>query len=109
MARTHPLQCPFCENYLIAPVNLTFRGLEVTGGICKCGAIYSLDETGHAMGEIFMDALTFLCRGDIDRALSLNPEDYECLDFDYDRETNSTGRRSNSGKLGKILFLKLKQ
>ena len=108
MARTTPLQCPFCENYLIRPIDLTIRNLDVTGGICKCGAIYALDQSGRAMGEIFMDALTFVCRGDIDRALTLNPEDYESVDLEYDLRANTTGRRSGGGKLSKILFVKLK-
>lgn len=108
MARTKPLQCPFCENYLRKPIDLTIRDLDITGGICTCGAIYALDQSGRAMGEIFMDALTFVCRGDVDKALSLDPEDYESVDLEYDLRENRIGRRSGGGKLSKIFFVKLK-
>ncbi len=108
MARVQHLQCPFCEKYLRAPIDIEIGTLEVTGGICPCGAIYAMDSTGHNLGEIFMDALTFVCRGDIDRALSLNPEDYESVELDYDPHANTVGKRSKSGKLCKLLFVRLK-
>jgi hypothetical protein len=108
MARDQRLQCPFCNNYLIAPVDIKTKTMELTGGICKCGAVYVLDRTGHNLGEIFMDALTFVCKGDIDRALSLAPEDYESVEYDYDLHANTVGRRSKSGKLCKLLFIRLK-
>jgi hypothetical protein len=102
MARTKPLQCPFCDNYLRAPIDINVKGTEVTGGICTCGA-----RTGHNVGDIFMDGLTFVCRGDIDKALSLGPEDYESEEYDYDIHTNTTGRTSKSGKTGIIVFIRL--
>jgi hypothetical protein len=70
--------------------------------------VYVLDRTGHNLGEIFMDALTFVCKGDIDRALSLAPEDYESAEYDYDLHANTVGKRSKSGKLCKLLFIRLK-
>jgi len=106
MARPRPLQCPFCDNYLIAPIDIQFRSIEITGGICRCGAIYALDRSGHSMGEIFMDALVFACRGDYDRALSLNPEDYETVDYEYDLDTNTIGRSSTS-KISRIIFIRI--
>ncbi len=108
MARARPLQCPFCDNFLRAPVDINIKDMELTGGICPCGAIYTLDRTGHNLGDIFMDALTFVCRGDMNKALSLDPEDYETEDFDYDMQSNTIGRRSGTGKLGKLLFVRLK-
>jgi len=108
MARALPLQCPFCENYLIRPVEIIFKSIELTGGICKCGAIYAFDRTGHSLGEIYMDALGFLCRGNLDKALSLCPEDYEEVNLDYNFGSNTTGGRSKSEKAGKLLFLRLK-
>jgi hypothetical protein len=108
MARVQHLQCPFCENYLIAPIDIKTKTLELTGGICKCRAVYVLDRTGHNLGEIFMDALTFVCKGDLDRALSLAPEDYESVEYDYDLHANTVGKRSKSGKLCKLLFIRLK-
>ena len=108
MARAQPLQCPFCENYLIAPVDIRTKAIELTGGICKCRAVYVLDRTGHNLGEIFMDALTFVCKGDLDKALALNPEDYDFVDYNYDLQANTLGRRSQSGKICKLLFIRLK-
>lgn len=107
MARARPLQCPFCETSLRAPIDIRIRDLEVTGGICTCGAVYALDRTGHNVGDIFMDALTFLSRGDVDRALSLGPEDYESAEYDYDIHGNTIGRRSKTGKIGKLVFLRM--
>jgi hypothetical protein len=107
MARNRPLQCPFCDNYLIAPVDITMKSLEISGGICRCGAVYAMDRSGHNLGEIFMDALTFACRGDIDRAMSLDPGDYESIEFDYNLQSNTIGGRGVIGKLSKIVFIKL--
>ncbi len=109
MPRPRPLQCPFCETYLIRPVEIKIGTIEITGGICRCGAIYAFDRTGHNLGEVYLDALTFLCRDDIDRAMSLNPEDYEDMAYDYDYETNSLNARIKTGKTGKMLFMRLKQ
>jgi hypothetical protein len=103
--RPHPLQCPFCDNYLIAPIDITLESVEIRGGICKCRAVYVLDQTGHNLGQAFMDALTFVCRGDIDKAVSLEPGDYETVEFNYDLQTNTTGRTDRPSKL---LFVKLK-
>jgi len=105
--RRQPLQCPFCDNFLAPPVDIKIRAIEITGGICSCGAIYALDRTGHNLGEVFMDALTFLCRGDIDKTMSLNLEDYETMDFDYDIHANLIGK-ARMGKTGKVIFLRLK-
>ena len=106
MARPRPLQCPFCDDYLRTPIDINFSTVELTGGICTCGAIYALDRTTHNLGDIFMDALTFVCKGDIDKALSLNPEDYEAEELDYDLHANTIGR-SKSGKTCKLVFMRL--
>ncbi|MDH3258856.1 MAG: hypothetical protein OEM19_05275, partial [Deltaproteobacteria bacterium] len=60
------------------------------------------------LGDIFMDALTFACKGDIDKALSLNPEDYESVEYEYDLNANTIGAAGKPGKTGKILFIRLK-
>ena len=108
MSRIRTLQCPFCDNFLIRPVDIRFKEMEFTGGICKCGTVYLYDRTGHNLGEIYLDALTFLCRGDADRALSLGPEDYEDIDFEYDFHTNRVDARSAGGKRGRVIFVRLK-
>jgi len=107
VARSTPLQCPFCDNYLIAPVEVRIRAMELTGGICRCGAVYVLDRSGHALGEIFMDALTFACRGDLDMALALNQEEYETVEVDYNYHSNTTGR-GGRGKQSKVMFVRLR-
>jgi len=108
MARTRPLQCPFCENYLARPVDINFKSIELTGGICKCGAVYALDRSGHNLGEVYMDALGFLCKGDLDKSLSLGTDDYDEEILDYNFASNSTGRGSQTEKAGKLLFVRLK-
>ncbi len=105
MARSRPLQCPYCDNYLRGPIELNIKGTEVTGGICPCGSVYVLDRTGHNLGEVFYNALIFVSRGDVDKALALGPEDYDSVDYDYDANANTTGRSAGCGKL---LFVKLK-
>lgn len=107
--RRMPLQCPFCENFLVRPVDINFKDMELTGGICRCGAVYAYDRTGHNLGEIYIDALTFLCRGDFNKAMSMDPGEYETVDLDYDFDTNTTGKVSKTGKSGKLFFAKLKK
>ena len=109
MARARALQCPFCENHLRAPVDINFKDLSFTGGICPCRAVYVLDESGRAGGETFLDALAFACRGDIDKSLSLDPEEYETVEFDYDHRANTIGRRGSPAKLCKLYFVRLKE
>ncbi|MBI4699087.1 MAG: hypothetical protein HY758_09365 [Nitrospirae bacterium] len=106
--RRRALQCPFCDNLLARPVDIEFKSMELTGGICTCGAVYAFDRSGHNLGETFMDALTFLCRGDVDKALTLNPDEYETEDFDYDLHANSLGDTRRKSKSSKILFARLK-
>lgn len=105
--RRRVLQCPFCSNLLAPPVDIKFKTMELTGGICRCGAVYVFDRTGHNLGEIYLDALTFVCKGDIDKALSMNIEDYETVEFDYDSRTNTIGKVSKTGRSGKLIFVKL--
>ena len=109
MARARALQCPFCDTHLRAPIEITFKDLNFTGGICPCRAVYVLDESGRAMGEIFLDALAFACKGDIDRSLSLDPDEYVTEELNYDAGANTIGRRGSPAKLSKLLFLRLKE
>src|SRR4030065_931541 len=106
--RRKELQCPFCNNLLARPVDINFKAMELTGGICKCSAVYVFDRTGHNLGEIYLDALGFICRGDLDKSLSLGTDDYDEAILDYNFASNTTGGRSQTEKTGKLLFVKLK-
>jgi len=108
--RRKPLQCPFCDNFLARPIDITSRSLNIIGGICKCGAVYVFDRTGHNLGAAFMDAMVFACREDYDKALSLLPEEYETVEFDYDQYSNTVSMREGElRRSGKLLFLRLKE
>jgi hypothetical protein len=107
MARKNPLQCPFCDNFLARPVDINFNSMEIQGGICTCRAIYVFDRTGHHLGQAYMDGLQFICKGDIDKAMSLSPEDYEDIDLDYNYPSNTSGRAGEGEKSGKLLFIRL--
>ncbi|GBE05262.1 MAG TPA: hypothetical protein ENG80_02455 [Nitrospirae bacterium] len=109
--RKRPLQCPFCENLLRAPVDIDTGSLEITGGICKCSAVYVMDRTGHNLGQALMDALYFVCKEDYDRALSLMPEDYDTETYDYNPASHSASvcEERARRKCPKIIFMKLKE
>lgn len=91
------LNCPFCSKPLDEPHEIkTALGNTFTGGKCECRAVFVYDRSGHNLGEAYMDALTFACDGDWDKALSLVPdEDYEVIELSYDSRRNkfSTAQR----------------
>lgn len=60
------------------------------------------------MGETYMDALTFLSRGDYDKAMNLDPEEYETTELDYNFQSNTIGSKKAGEKNCKIIFAKLK-
>ncbi len=113
MARELPydnlLRCPFCRMPIAEAeeVNTPF-GSTFTGGRCGCGAVYVFDQSGHNLGDAYVDALIYACGGDAGRAWSLTPdEDYEVVELGYDM------RRSRLSETRKIktptyLFIKLK-
>ncbi len=109
--RRRPLQCPFCENPLAPPLDITMGSLELTGGICTCGAVYVLDRTGRNLGATFMDALNFACKEDYDRALSLTPEEYETETLDYDPFSNtaSVSEVRAMKKIPRLFFVRLRK
>lgn len=108
MAKLRPLQCPFCDNFLIKPVDINFKTMSFSGGICKCRSVYVLDRSGRNLGESFMDGLTFVCMGDYDRAMNLDPEEYESVEYDYDLNTNTLGSGGAGHKLSKLVFIRLR-
>lgn len=90
-------------------MDIHLKAVDVTGGICTCGAVYALDRAGHNLGEVFLDALRLACKGDLDKALVLPAEAYETETFDYDIHTNTASRRENRrGRTGKLIFVRLK-
>jgi len=109
--RRKPLQCPLCDAPLNRPVDIELGSLELTGGICKCGAVYVLDCTGHNLGQVFMDALYFACKEDYDKALSLLPEEYETITLDYDHHSNTASITEDrpTRKFPKLFFLRLNE
>jgi len=108
MARVKPLACPFCDTMLRSPMDINFKDMEFTGGICPCRAVYVLDRSGRNMGETYMDALTFLSRGDYDKAMNLDTDDYETVDLDYNYQSNTIGSKKVGEKNCKIIFARLK-
>jgi hypothetical protein len=50
-------KCPFCKEFLKEPENIKTEMGQCIGGRCSCGAVYSLDPTGHNVGEAYLDAL----------------------------------------------------
>jgi len=69
------LRCPFCELPLgvLEEIRTKFGNI-IEGGRCGCGAVYVYDGSGHNVGDAYVDGLTLVCNGDLDRAWSLTPE-----------------------------------
>lgn len=106
------LTCPFCS----APVGDTQEirtrfGNTFDGGICRCGAVYVYDRSGHNMGEAYVDALTFACRGDWDLAWSLIPDvDYELIEKSHNaRKSKYSKRPAGRDRTPGYIFIRLKQ
>lgn len=104
-------RCPFCNSPFDLPATIRTEFGEFTGGICRCGAVYSYDPTGHNMGEALLDALIFACDNDWDKFYSIGFEDYSEAVFNYDinihRLWGVRDIRREEG--GKIIFIKIKK
>jgi len=69
-------RCPFCTEILPRPRELEPRRLgDFEYGVCKCGAVFVHDVTGHNLGAAMVEALGFACDDDWDMAWDLAPED----------------------------------
>lgn len=104
------LRCPFCSRPIDEPREIKARfGNTFTGGSCECGAVYVFDRSGHNLGDAYVDALTYACNEDWDRAWSLNPdEDYEVKELSYDSRRNKfSGNPRRSA--GAFLFILVKK
>lgn len=108
------LECPFCRRPIGEPQEITSRfGSTFSGGKCDCGAVYVYDESGHHMGDAYVDALELAYDDDLDRAWSCTPgEDYEIIELSYDRRRNKFVRDVTGGRgmtVPAFLFLLVKE
>jgi hypothetical protein len=103
------LRCPFCRMPIAEAEEIdTPFGSTFDGGRCGCGAVYVFDQSGHNLGDAYVDALIFACGGDADRAWTLTPgEDYEVVELGYDSR-RSRFSESRKMKMPTYLFLRLK-
>jgi len=107
-----PPLCPFCGRPIPKPGYLPFSFSDHEGGLCECGAVFVLDETGFSRGSAFLSALYSACAGDTELALSLIPdEDYQEIWIEnYDPVTHKViGEPIYEGRKirGALCFLKL--
>ncbi|HID97326.1 MAG TPA: tetratricopeptide repeat protein [Thermodesulfobacteriaceae bacterium] len=110
----HKPRCPFCDRYIDPPVDMEPKRLGDFGfGVCRCGAVYTHDITGHNLGAAFVEALGFAADDDWDLAWSLVPgDDYlDAIVENYDAETHliqPTGRNLEGKRIsGALSFIRL--
>lgn len=107
-------ECPFCRRPLGEPEEITSRfGSTFSGGRCDCGAVYVYDESGHNMGDAYVEALGFAFDDDLDKAWNMVPgEDYEIIELNYDKRRNRFVREVIGGRgigMPVFLFLRVKE
>jgi|YelNatPaOPRAMG01_1025707.scaffolds.fasta_scaffold00109_28 hypothetical protein len=74
-------ECPFCGQVITRPMEMPpYHPGQMPVGSCTCGAVYSCDVSGKNIGQALLEALMFLCKGDLDLAGEL----LEGADY-YDR------------------------
>ncbi|MBF0472921.1 MAG: hypothetical protein HQK93_04215, partial [Nitrospirae bacterium] len=99
----------FCKQEFVPPVEISTRLGYFTGGSCNCGAVYCFDASGKNMGEAFLDALSFACREDWDKAMSLESDvDYEEVYLNYNPNRHSLQNRGNHNYGSDLVFVRLK-
>jgi hypothetical protein len=108
----YPPTCPFCGSFIQKPEVIPLPYVEHEGGVCQCGAVYTLSSTGYDRGSAFISALLLALSGDWDLAWDLIPdEDYKEIWIEgYDPENHlvypegvDTGRKIRSA----LVFIKL--
>lgn len=109
-----PPQCPFCGTIISKPSFLPIGFSDYEAGICECGAVYVVDETGFSRGAVFLEALFIACGGDLELALNLIPEeDYQEIWLEnYDPLTHTIpGEPVYEGRKirGALCFIKLSE
>lgn len=107
------LRCPFCEAPIEDPHEIASRfGNVFTGGRCLCGAVFVYDQSGHNVGDAYVDVMNFACEGTTENVWELAPgEDYEIVELTYHARRNKFGHESASrGKPVPVyLFVKLRK
>jgi hypothetical protein len=106
-----PAACPFCDQRIPRPAPFVDVEVDCGGGRCACGALFVVDVTGKQGGQVFLDGLTVLCDGDLDRGVSLQAKvDYEVVSLGYRPRTHSLeSRLPGRGGFGtpKLWFFRL--
>uniref|UniRef100_A0A7V4G6P8 PBS lyase n=1 Tax=Desulfobacca acetoxidans TaxID=60893 RepID=A0A7V4G6P8_9BACT len=103
--RTMPPICPFCRQRIERPVELDGLWFEFDGGVCSCGAHYTLDPTARNGGAVMLQALVQACGGDWDLALTKAPGvDYE---EGFLGRYNALTHRVGGKAFGTIYFIRL--
>jgi len=107
------LRCPFCERPIEEPQEIMSRfGNTFSGGRCICSAVYVYDRGGHSMGDAYVDVLSLVYDGDLEKAWSMTPgEDYEVLELTYNSRRHKFGREAiTRGRPSPgFLFVRLKK
>ncbi len=102
------LRCPFCSSPVQRPVEIKNGFADILGGRCLCGALYAYDPSGRALGEVLMDALAILCRGDYNKAVSLEEgKDYIIKYFMYEPYLNKIAGYGSSVSARQLIFIKM--
>ncbi len=106
--RTRPARCPFCGAEIAAPREMAGKQwYDFSGGACDCGAVYALDPTARNGGAALLQAMLMACDGDMDCAMSLNP------DTDYDEgwveHYDSHTHRVDPGAFGTLYFIRRRE
>ena len=90
--------CPFCGQNIEKPREPVQRKMdEFTMGVCRCGAVYTCDATGHNVGAAMVECLVHACNDNWDLAWDLIPEqDYLTGRLEnYDEVTNQVLPQGN--------------
>ncbi len=118
MAKQNPTTrpwCPFCGQNIEKPREPVKRKMdEFTMGVCRCGAVYTCDATGHNVGSAMVEALVHACNDNWDMAWDLIPEDDYLTSRleNYDEVTNQVLPQGNlDGRYvrGVLYFVRLQK
>ncbi len=102
------MRCPFCDSPVDRPGELKNGLADVLGGRCRCGALYAYDPSGRALGEVLMDSLAILCKGDYNKAISLEEgKDYLIKFLIYEPYMNRLSSISGSVTARRMIFVKI--